>query len=208
MMTPLPRRNDIHGTPVDDSSLTSDPSTDSSFKTDALGHQGSQTTGGSFLNLRVLLCAQIATSFDYDMLFEKFKSFGSIQRIKMIFASNRTYYDAYITFDNNVEASSALQFLMEEDPEFCKKRKLISATNLVDDPFDFVPPEIAPVEEREERVLPLPTWHVASYKEGRENLIRGAEAIQRKVGNIPRGNLKRYDRSLLIKAGNPTQAAI
>ena len=142
------------------------------------------------------------------MLFEKFKSFGSIQRIKMIFASNRTYYDAYVTFDNNVEASSALQFLMEEEPEFCKKQKLVSATNLVDDPFDFVPPQIAPAEEREERILPLPTWHVASYKEGRENLIRGAEAIQRKVGNIPRGNLKRYGRSLLIKAGNPTQAAL
>ena len=208
MMTPLPRRNDIQGTPVNDSSLTPDHSTDSSSKTDASGHQGMKTSGGSFLNLRVLECAQISTSYDYDMLFEKFKSFGSILRIKMVFATNRKYYDAYITFDTNVEASSALQFLMEEDPDFGKKRKLISITNLVDDPFDFVPPQIAPVEEREERVLPLPTWHVASYKEGRENLIRGAEAIQRKVGNIPRGNLKKYGRSLLIKAGNPTQAAL
>ena len=50
--------------------------------------------------------------------------------------------------------------------------------------------------------------HVASYKEGRENLIRGAEAIQKKVGNIPRGHLKRYGKALLIKAGNETQAAL
>ena len=205
--SPSPGRNDTQGT-VDDLSLTRNVSTDSSSKTDASGHQGCKTTGGSFLNLRVLLCAQISTSYDYDMLYEKFKSFGSIQRIKMVFASNRTYYDAYVTFDTNVEASSALQFLMEEDPDFGKKQKLISVTNLVDDPFDFVPPLIVPVEEREERILPLPTWHVASYKEGRENLIRGAEAIQRKVGNIPRGNLKKYGRSLLIKAGNPTQAAL
>ena len=205
---PSPGRNDKQGTSVDDSSLTPDPSTDYSSKTDASGHQGCKTTGGSFLNLRVLQCAQIATSYDYDMLFEKFKSFGSIQRIKMVFAKNRTYYDAYVTFNDNVEASSALQFLTEEDPEFGKKRKLISITNLVDDPFDYVPPQIIPKEEREERILPLPTWHVASYKEGRENLIRGAEAIQKKVGNIPRGNLKKYGRSLLIKAGNPTQAAL
>ena len=203
---PSPGRNDKHGTPVDDSSFTPDHSTDSSSKTDASGHQGVKTPGGSFL--RVLECAQISTGYDYDMLFDKFKSFGSIQRIKMIFAKNRTYYDAYVTFDNNVEAASALQFLMEEDLEFCKKRKLISVANLADDPYDFVPPQIVPVEEREERVLPLPTWHVASYKEGRDNLIRGAEAIQRKVGNIPRGNLKKYGRSLLIKAGNPTQAAL
>ena len=207
---PSPGHSDgLHGTPpVDDSSLTRNHSIDSSFKTDASGHQGSKSSGGSLSNLRVLECAQISGSFDYDLIYEKFRPFGLIQRIKMVCIKFRTTYDTYVTFSDNVEASSALNYLREKDPNFCKRFKLISITNLADEPFDFVPPIFDPVEEKEERVLPVPTWHVAFYRDGRENLIRGAEAIQRKVGNIPRGNLKRYGKSILIKAGNLTQASL
>ena len=205
---PSPGCDDTQGTPVDDSSLTRNHSIDSSSKTDASGHQGVKSSGGSFSNLRALHCAQLSGSFDYDLLFEKFSPFGSIQRIKMICIKFQTSYDAYITFSDNVEASSAHDYLREEDPNFCRKFRLISITNLADDPFDFVPPQIVPVEEIEERVLPIPMWHVASYRDGRENLIRGAEALQRKVGNIPRGNLKKYGKSILIKAGNMTQASL
>ena len=113
----------------------------------------------------------------------------------------------HVTFGDSDGASSAYHFLKEKEPNFGKCR-IISVNNLEDDRFDFVPEYGVPFEEEKERVLPLPTWHVASYKEGRENLIRGAETIQKKVGNIPRGHLKRYGKALLIKAGNETQAAL
>ena len=193
---------------VDDPSLTSNPSTDSSSKNKSPGHQGVNVSGGNNPNLRVLECAQIPYSFDYEMIYEKFKSFGEIQRIKLILTHNESAFYCYLTFSNSMEASSAFYYLRENDETFCKKCKISNVNNLDDDVFDFVPPTFVPLEERVERILPIPTWHVAFYKDGRENLIRGAETIQKKVGNIPRGNLKRYGKSLLIKAGNTTQAAL
>ena len=204
--SPSPGRNDTQGT-VDDLSATLNPSSDYSLKTETPGHQGVKTAGGSYPNLRVLECAQISSTFDYDTIFEKFKSFGVIQRIKMVFNRKRNFYNLYITFTDSDGASSAYHFLTENESNF-GRCKIISVNNLEDDKFDFVPDYSVPVEEEKERILPLPTWHVASYKEGRENLIRGAETIQKKVGNIPRGHLKRYGKALLIKAGNETQAAL
>ena len=204
---PSPGRNDILGTPVDDSGLNSITPKDSS-KTEALGHHGAKTSGGSFPNMRVLECTRISDTPNYEMIHDKFRSFGSIQRIKMILTQQDNVFDAYITFLNSLEASTAQQHLNIEDSNYCKKSKVISITNLLDDAYDYIPDEISLPVEKVERVLPIPTWHVASYKEGQENMIRGAKAIQKKVGNIPRGNLKRYGRALLIKAGNNTQAAL
>ena len=204
---PSPGRNNILGTPVDDSGLNLTTPTDSS-KTEALGHHGAKTSGGSFPNMRVLECTRISDTPNYEMIHDKFRSFGSIQRIKMILTQQDNVFDAYITFSNSSEASTAQQHLNIEDSNYCKKSKVISITNLLDDAYDYIPDEISLPVEKVERVLPIPTWHVASYKEGQENMIRGAKAIQKKVGNIPRGNLKRYGRALLIKAGNNTQAAL
>ena len=204
---PSPGRNDILGTTVDDSGLNLISPKDSS-KTEALGHQGAKTSGGSFPNMRVLECTQIHDTPNYEVLFDKFRSFGSIQRIKMVLTRQDNVFDAYVTFLNSSDAFSAEQHLKEEESNFCKRCKVSSITNLLDDVYDYIPEEISPPVEKEERVLPIPTWHVASYKEGQENMIRGAKDIQKKVGNIPRGNLKRYGRALLIKAGNNTQAAL
>ena len=82
--------------------------------------------------------------------------------------------------------------------------------NLTDEESDFVPVnannDFAAASVRREP--PIPVWHVASYKDWRENFIRAAETIQRKVGNIRQGNFKRYGRSILIKAGTDTQAML
>ena len=39
-----------------------------------------------------------------------------------------------------------------------------------------------------ERNQPIFTWYVATYKEGRDNMLRATESIQNKVGNIPPEN--------------------
>ena len=208
---PSPGHSDIfHGTqPVDDSCLRLDTPSEFSSKTDVSGHQVVNTPGGSNPNLRVLECTQVHSSFeDYKMIFNTLSSFGTIQRIKMVLTPSEKYFDSYTTFANSVDAFSALEYLRENGTHFCKKSKIISVTNLKDDAHDYIPEIFVPEEEKEERVLPIPTWHVARYKEGRANMIKGAKTIQEKVGNIPRGNLKRYGNSLLIKAGNKTQAAL
>ena len=207
---PSPGQSDIiPGTPlVDDSRLTTTPPSDLSSKPESPGHQGVIVSGGINPNLRVLECTQVLDHFNYKMIYEKFKSFGEIQRIKMVVHQNETAFNSYVTFSNSMEASSAFYYLRENEPLFCKKCKITSVANLQEDVFDFVPPAYVPAEELMERSLPTPIWHVASYKDGEENLIKGAESIQEIVGNIPRGNLKRYGKSILIKAGNKTQAVL
>ena len=207
---PSPGSSDgLNGTtPVDDPSTTRKTPFDLSSNSHTPGHQGVKTAGGSNPNLRVLECSQMCRSYDYEMIYDKLSTYGEIQRIKMILTRNETAFDCYITFASSLSAFSAYDHLRENDADLCKKFKIISVSNLEDDMFDFVPPSFIPEEERVERVLPIPTWHVAFYKEGKDNMIRAAESIQKKVGNIPRGNLKRYGRNLLIKAGNKTQAAL
>ena len=156
----------------------------------------------------MLDCTQIYIPFDYEKMYNKFSCFGIIERIKMSLTENEKYFHAYVTFAQSEDAFAALHYLKDTETNFCKKSKVMSVGNLDDDVFDFIPPQSVPDEEKIVRVLPLPTWHVAKYKEGKANMIKGAESIQRKVGNIPRGNLKRYGNSLLIKAGNKTQAAL
>ena len=206
---PSPGLNDTsNGTPVDDSRLTTTPPSDLSTKTESPGHQGVNVSGGINPNLRVLECAQVLEHFNYKMIYEKLRSVGEIQRIKMVVNQNETAFNSYVTFSNSMEASSAFYYLRDNEQAFCKRCKIMSVTNLQDELCDFVPPAYVPAEELMERSLPTPIWHVASYKDGEENLIKGAESIQEIVGNIPRGNLKRYGKSILIKAGNKTQAVL
>ena len=75
--------------------------------------------------------------------------------------------------------------------------------------YDFIPK----IQDRSsktasQRIQPTLTWHVATYKEGRHNLLRATESIQSKVGNIPPENFTVYGKNLLIKAGNSTQASL
>ena len=174
----------------------------------SLGRQSAKSTGGSYPNLRVLNCSNLDSKYDYEMVFDKMKSFGLIQRIKMKLTSNQRAFDVYVTFARSEDANVAYNYFREEEPLFCSKYKVLNVSNLEDEEFDFIPISQAGSEVKKERVLPIPTWHVAFFKEGKENLIRAAESLQKKVGNIPRGNLKRYGKSVLIKAGNKTQAVL
>ena len=144
--------------PLDSSRSVDDLGAKSDFSREkALGHQGAKNTGGSFPNLRVLECAQMSDSMDYETVYEKFRSFGIIQRIKMVFKRSCSMYDTYITFSDNLEATSAYNYLSENASGFCRRYKLISVSNLQDDAFDFIPDQFVTVQERDERVLPLPT---------------------------------------------------
>ena len=88
----------------------------------------------------------------------------------------------------------------------------MSHQNLIDEVCDFIPKyDLESEDETEEpqsRENPAPLWHVASYKEGKRNYYEAIECIEAKVGGIPEGNIKRYGKSILIKAESQSQACI
>ena len=177
----------------------------------SLGHQGVKNTGGN-CNDRVLLCTNLDKEVDYEILYETMKTYGTIQRMKMKIQTNPISYNAYITFIDHDCAKSAHDNINgKKIGNTCCHAKLISSNNIQDEECDFIPPPTWSVDmlpQKTYRNEPIPTWHIVTYKDGRENFIRARESIQKKIGNIPHDNLKKYGKGLLIKAGNETQAAL
>ena len=172
-----------------------------------LGHQGGKSTGGINKSLRVLYLTGLVDSINYKVLYEGLNSFGDIERIKLIF--KECDYDGYVTFRNHSEALVALESLNNGKLTFSAKTKLISYSNVLDEECDFVPSICCkPTTQITRRDPPLPVWHVATYKPGRENRYRAAQELQSHIGIIPKNNLKNYGRSLLIKAEHRTQAKL
>ena len=77
--------------------------------------------------------------------------------------------------------------------------KLFSVRNLEDEDYDFVPKSLdnsRETEKAKKKNKSIPTWHVATVKEGSNDMLKASEAIQRKVGNIPFENLKWYRKNI------------
>ena len=106
--------------------------------------------------------------------------------------SGNKSFDCYTAFDNSSSANQACKELRGHVLNgSILGTKLYNSNNLIDEAFDFVPKIMDNSETRStKRSLPIPTWHVATYREGRGSFIRSSESIQRKVGNIPHGNMK------------------
>ena len=190
--------------------MAKDSPTDHSLN-NSLGHQGDKNTGGVNANHRVLLCTNVGLSTDYHELYEVVKTFGYVERIRMKVSPDKMSFNSYITFGCSSSANTACKSLKGFVLNGCKvSTKLFNVENINDDLYDFIPKALDPSVDTE-RVKRDPitlTWHIAAYKEGRENLIRASECLQRKIGNIPPENLKRYGRNILVKAGNDTQVML
>ena len=196
--------------PPDDSTKKAIPPTPhpDGGQEEALGHQGVQGTGGIDFNLRVLYCTNMDLSLDYEGVHLIMKAFGNVERIKLRLTEISSSYDCYVTFQSNKSADKACKSLQGHTiNNHIIKTSLFSVLNLLNDPHDFVPMK-DPILKVIKRKSPSLVWHVAAYKEGKENLIRASDCIQNKVGQIPRGNMKKYGRNILIKAGNTTQAVL
>ena len=68
---------------VDDHGLNTDMAQSSAPNTEPLGHQGGNQTGGNDKYHRVLWCDNMDLAYNYGKIFEMFKEFGSIERIKV-----------------------------------------------------------------------------------------------------------------------------
>ena len=174
----------------------------------SLGHQGDKITGG---NDRVLFCANINLSLDYEQLHIFLCQFGDIERIKLKLATDKKSFVCYATFASCVSAQKANRNLNNYSlNDSVLRTKVYSTKSVCEEPFDFVPTTPTNMADSNDlnREPPLPIWYVASYKDGGENMIKASECIQKKVGNIPFENMKRYGKNILIKAGNESQAVL
>ena len=185
-------------------------SLESGVKNLALGHQSAYKAGGIDINLRVLVCEHVDLSVDYEGLHLIMKKFGDVERMRLKLSDNKLHFLCYVKFTSSVAAHAASKALNGHNlNNSVLITKLFNVKNLNDEPFDFIPKVKEDYNPDEcVRTPPIPIWYVATYKDGQENIIRAAESIESKVGAIPIGNFKRYGKSVLIKAGNESQAIL
>ena len=171
-------------------------------------HQGGNNTGGIPKDLRVLLCENVDLSLDYHGIYMVLKRYGPIERIKL--AQENSTYNCYATFESSTAAQEACWQLRDYLLNDRKLRtELLNAKNILDHECDYVPKETETAKRKLiTRKSPNLIWYVATYKDGQSNLVKAADLIESRVGNIPKGNLSRYGRSILIKAGTNTQATL
>ena len=170
------------------------------------GHQDSHDIGEIKLGFKVLLCTNMSISIDYEQVYLLMKAYGKIVKIRLALDISKTSFNCYIVFDKELSAKKAKEYFHNHLVNDCiLKTRVFHIDNLKDDPFDFSPQEIEG-SDIIERKLSSPRWFVASYKKGKENLVKGIDFIKRKIGSIPEGNIKRYGKAILIKAGNESQS--
>ena len=206
--TPSPGLDDkmTQMTTPGDNSNTAD-----TLELNSLGHQGEKSTGGNNANLRVLWCTHMSLSTNYEELFNTFKDFGQIERIKLKLTDDEMFFEGFVTFYDSHAAHSAHGYYSGTSAESTfYSTKVISSKNLQEEDSDFIPTLFIETEciRQTLRQKPSPVWYVASYKEGRENMVAGTKCLKRKFGFIPKGSIKKYGKGILIKADNKTQAAM
>ena len=205
-----PQSGPFGKTKLTTSGMDKDNSSDRS-KNKAPGHQGVKTSGGINADLRVLVCTNVDLSLDYEGMHQVLRRYGKVERLKMKLASGNINFDCYATFENSSSANEACMNLRGHSlNDSVLNTRLFNIRNLEDEVYDFIPKILDESGENEKarKNKPILTWHVATFKEGSNNMLKASEVIQNKVGNIPFENLKRYGKNLLIKAGNATQATL
>ena len=160
--------------------------------------------GGKKLDERVLFCTELPFDTNYKLIFDNYKQYGDINRIKLVLNKNPLSFKGYITFVDHESAKNALEKEFGNDSTMAK---LMNSRNIQDEIHDFIP-KIPKLPDFEDRSMPIPAWYVASYKEGSESFTKAAECIEDTIGNIQSGNIKRYGKGILVKAGTETQAAL
>ncbi|KAK4305942.1 hypothetical protein Pmani_022216 [Petrolisthes manimaculis] len=115
----------------------------------------------------------------------------------------------YITFKTNAAAKAAFEakYSLTVGDTHCKVQLMRSA-NVVDSDNDYCPNVFDDSKENvpKERQVPTPFWFVAYYREGRGNLIHASRYLEKEVGVLPMGHIKKYGKGVLIKAKDLTQA--
>ena len=99
------------------------------------------------------------------------------------------YFEGFVTYYKSESARLALEGY---DGSLADKAwygtKILNAKNLVDEDSDFIPSLYMNSMNREpiHRTKLTPYWHIAFYKEGKENMLHGTKFLKRKFGHFPK----------------------
>lgn len=193
---------------ADDNGEINDPASGFSLNT-APAHQGGKTSGGSSETLRVVFCKNLDFTMNFEEVALLSKKYGKVEKIRLKIAENESTLEAYIVYNNNAAAESACIHLNDHKVnDLILQAKLYDVRNLKDDPFDFFPEDVSDALPQIDRPAPAPIWFVATYKENSDNFLKASETLNRALNGIPPNNLKKYGRSILIKAKNKIQAKL
>ena len=155
-----------------------------------------------------LVITNISQSLSYNSLHEKFKGFGTVLRIRLMYPEDTDSNKCYLTFNCHDAAKQALESVEEMNiGGKNSKAELIRSCNVVDAEDDYIPNAFAAESHStpKERNIPTPRWFVAYYKNGRGNFIRASRYLEKEIGTIPRGNLKHYGKGVLVRAKDIVQ---
>ena len=155
----------------------------------------------------VLLLRDVPEHLTYRALHDLVKPYGDVARIRLIYetdGSNR----CYVTFTTAVQARSA--FDASGTFGFSAPRpELLASANVAESDSDYVPnifERVAEEASKGVRQAPTPRWFLAYFRGGKGNFIRACQFVEREFGTVPKENLRRYGKALLIRAKDLTQA--
>ena len=156
---------------------------------------------------RVLWCVGLNLTYNYGKLFNIYKEYGPIEKIKVKIL-NKTSISAFITFVSNISAKEAKEAMLNKDEMKEFQFSIISSKNLADEDSDYIPKLFseAPIPPMKLRELPIPYWFIANYKHSNINSLKGLLCLEKYVGAIPNENFKKYGKCSLVKAKNDLQA--
>ena len=176
-------------------------------KTEPLGHQSGIKTGGTSIYERVLWCDGLDLSHNFGKLFDIFKSYGSIVRIKAKVVGKK-FINAFVTFGTNLEAKNALDSMINNENMRNVTFSIISSKNVAEEESDYIPKLFSesPIESKVVREWPTPTWFIVTYKHEDNNSLKGLLNLERYIGSIPKENFRKYGKCSLLKAKNELQA--
>ena len=158
--------------------------------------------------LDVLLLRDLPEKMSYRAIHDLVKPHGDVVRIRLIYNTDCQGNRCYVTFASAEQAKLAFDAvgsfgLSDLRPE------VLSSVNVAESEHDYVPNVFErAAEEASQGVRPVPTprWFLAYYRGGRGNFIHASRFVDKEFGIVPRENIRKYGKGLLIKAKDLTQA--
>lgn len=175
------------------------------------GRLHGSTTGPSSksTNIDTLLMKNVYASLLYRAIHSTLRSFGTVTRVRLHYDAEPPSNRCYVTCTSCDAAKAAYEStasLSLGGANFTAA--LMRSANVVDSENDYCPNIFDDATKSAPRVrcVPTPNRFVVYYRDGHGNFIHAVRYLEREIGVIPEGHLKKYGRGVLIRAKDLTQA--
>ncbi|MPC28226.1 hypothetical protein E2C01_021424 [Portunus trituberculatus] len=149
-------------------------------------------------------------SFSYHALHSLLKAYGTVVRIRLVYDKDFPSNRCYVTFMACDEAHLAYEHVATlplAGSGF--KTEFLQSRNISESDMDYIPNVFESYLENsvpEVRYIPHPRWFVVYYRNGRGNFTHASRYLSKVIGTIPKGNLKKYGKGVLVRAKDITHA--